>query len=80
MGAVKEAIEAALPGVLVHSIATGASVEADVMSGYFGNVNDQASSQSLAVCSGACIRCCRRANRRLSPPPPPRPPRRVAAQ
>ena len=42
MGAVQARIESALPGVFVHSIATGASEDSDVLSGYFGNMNEQA--------------------------------------
>lgn len=42
MGAVKAAIEAALPGVFVHSIALGSSETTDVLAGYFGNLNAQA--------------------------------------
>lgn len=41
IGAVKAAIEAELPGVFVHSIATGPGA-LDVWSSYFGNLNDQA--------------------------------------
>lgn len=41
MGAVQAFIEAALPGVFVHSIATGRSEVADIMSSYFGNLNEQ---------------------------------------
>ncbi|PSC70395.1 palmitoyl-thioesterase 1 [Micractinium conductrix] len=46
MGAVKAAIEAALPGVFVHSIALGSSETTDVLAGYFGNLN----AQVAAVC------------------------------
>lgn len=47
MGAVADAIRAELPGVFVHSIATGGGGAAgDVLSSYFGSVNDQVA----AVC------------------------------
>ncbi len=41
MGAIKASLEAALPGVFVHSIATARGEVADIMSSYFGNLNDQ---------------------------------------
>lgn len=41
MGAIKQAIEQELPGVFVHSIATGFNAGLDVLSGYFGSVNEQ---------------------------------------
>ncbi|KAL4448301.1 hypothetical protein ABPG75_005520 [Micractinium tetrahymenae] len=40
-GAVKTFIEATLPGVFVHSIATARSPMADLMGSYFGNLNEQ---------------------------------------
>jgi hypothetical protein len=44
MGAVADAIRAALPGVFVFSISisTGSSEVADVLHSYFGDVNEQA--------------------------------------
>ncbi|CAL8468865.1 g8406 [Coccomyxa elongata] len=41
IGAVGKRIQEALPGVFVHSIATGEGILADTESSYFGNVNDQ---------------------------------------
>lgn len=41
MGAVADGIRAALPGVLVHSIAIGGNIAADVFSSFFGSVNAQ---------------------------------------
>ena len=52
MGAVQARIEAALPGIFVHSVATGASEDSDVLSGYFGNLNEQA--RTLDACRHAC--------------------------
>jgi len=46
IGAIKSYIQKELPGVFVHSIATGASFGQDLWSGYFGSVN----SQIEAVC------------------------------
>lgn len=43
IGAVRELIERELPGVFVHSINTGAGASSvsDILSSYFGSVNDQ---------------------------------------
>jgi palmitoyl-protein thioesterase len=41
MGAVKEAIEKAIPGIFVYSIEIGDSITADEIHGFIGNVNDQ---------------------------------------
>lgn len=41
IGAIKSYIQDVLPGVFVHSIATGATLGGDLWSGYFGSVNAQ---------------------------------------
>ncbi|KFM25258.1 Palmitoyl-protein thioesterase 1 [Auxenochlorella protothecoides] len=41
IGAVQDRIQRALPGVFVHSVATGATESADVLSTYFGDANAQ---------------------------------------
>lgn len=46
IGALQEQIQQSLPGVFVHSIATGADIGHDTLGGYFGNLNEQVA----AVC------------------------------
>ncbi|KAK9831273.1 hypothetical protein WJX74_010098 [Apatococcus lobatus] len=41
IGAIQKAIEEALPGTFVHSIATGSSMADDTFSGFYGSVNAQ---------------------------------------
>ena len=43
LGSVRALLERELPGVYVHSVATGSGLPLDVLSSYFGSVNDQVS-------------------------------------
>lgn len=47
MGAIARLIEKELPGIFVHSVATGGSETHDILSGFFGDVNQQVE----AVCA-----------------------------
>jgi len=41
MGAIKDALQQAFPGIYVYSIMIGGSIEMDEVEGFLGNVNDQ---------------------------------------
>ena len=58
IGAVRALIERELPGVFVHSISTGSGtgVVADVLSSYFGNLNEQVRALQWLPCPRVCLR------------------------
>ena len=57
MGAVTAAIQAALPGVFVHSIATGPPGALDVASSFFGSVDAQARHGRPGAPNNAVVLC-----------------------